>query len=125
MPQLSVYLPAIFPGAVKECVALAIGALSRIPDPAPRKGMPMRLLAFLLMVAASAALGQPLNGLEIYQRGRQQQLVDQCVAACGKDGNCQARCLSAPPPAPPPQAQPQRRQPIHCITDRSGYTYCQ
>src|SRR5688572_4442511 len=85
----------------------------------------MRLLALLLATISSAAAAQPFNAVEAYQRGRQQQLVEQCVQACGRDGNCQARCLSASPPPPPPQAQPQRRQPVNCFTDRSGYTFCQ
>lgn len=85
---------------------------------------PMRLWAFLFAAIASGASGQPLNGLDVYQRGRQQQLVEQCVASCGKDGNCRARCLAASPAPSPPPAQSRPRQPIQCITDR-GYTYCQ
>lgn len=82
-------------------------------------------LAFLLLALSSSAAAQPLNGAEIYQRGKQQQMVEQCVAACGRDGNCQSRCLAASPPPPPAQPRPQRREPINCITDRSGYTFCQ
>lgn len=70
-----------------------------------------------------------------YLNFEQQQMVRNCIQACGQDGNCQAQCIAAGQPQQnqPQQYQPQQNQPqppplrtdFKCVSDctAKGYQY--